>query len=895
MLKKNWKSFLTILFLAFNFSNKVFSQFVFKSKETELKKPALELDVPESGLKYKKIFASTRKEIKHDTSKNKEYIKKPNLCLYRHCGTGEKCQISESTGKAICVCKRHCKPVDQPVCGTNEKFYRNHCEMHRDSCLKKVDIQNAKHYDCFYKRYQCSKENFTKNVLETLIRTKRTKEDIYLDSSLEEEDDVYTDDEREDLIKSVFRDLDVDNDKLIGNKDIYEISKSLDLQASYSIDLFDPPCTLFHLINLHDSGKDHSVNIIEFFAAYNITTLQLEQPYKSVEVIKGGNPTIKCDIEGDENPVWRRLDRLIKPKPELQVQGRWLRITSVALDHIGNYSCNARRHGNLKQIISLNVMTKPSVEVYQASNRCMLGESYSFKCHVTSKPTPSRIYWLKDDKIVDTNDDDSKYLVLDGGRSLHINEATLEDGGSFTCVAVNPAGESKMMVDLIITDQITSMKTDYSFDLYDSPSFYLFHQNGVSSLEPQSCFLTSLISSNDPVPGLLRQNKLCDKNSNNERTCSWSTSVKAGSRNLYVGQPTENRVIVLDTKSQSIDEVIATDLYPTTLAYHKDLDEVYVICKDEFAGKPLTILLVIHSASISGFHSASRIVPSFNSVSLTSFDLSPEQTEVEDKQNYLSQSFRHEDSKYFDPNINYAFLVDKNGKKLRKLNLNSPHFDVEEIADLSSYNFTIEKVFFRPIGGYIDVVCTNDQGDVVENLSIDYLSGVLVEVTSESGNDFYDEQYLSKDGDFLARVSHVTGSATIYSIDNCGKIKLEVAIRISFSVTQVIFRKVPSDVGMDTIVHFISSQNGAIVTVSMETQSMETIDANLQHFDNETILTRFNFENKQLITPSRWYERFIATAGDNGISIYDVTLQEVTCRNEEVKNLHLVSWVDVGV
>ena len=89
---------------------------------------------------------------------------------------------------------------------------------------------------------------------------------------------------------------------------------------------------------------------------------------------------------------------------------------------------------------------------------------------------------------------------------------------------------------------------------------------------------------------------------------------------------------------------------------------MYVICKDEFAGKPLTILLVIHSASISGFHSASRIVPSFNSVSLTSFDLSPDQTEVEEKQNYLSQIFRHEDSKYFDPNINYAFLVDKNGK-----------------------------------------------------------------------------------------------------------------------------------------------------------------------------------------------------------------------------------------
>ena len=65
--------------------------------------------------------------------------------------------------------------------------------------------------------------------------------------------------------------------------------------------------------------------------------------------------------------------------------------------------------------------------------------------------------------------------------------------------------------------------------------------------------------------------------------------------------------------------------------------------------------------------------------------------------------------------------------------MNSPHIDVDEIVDLSSYNYTIEKIFFRPIGGYIDVVCTNNQGDVVENLSIDYLSGVIVELTSESG------------------------------------------------------------------------------------------------------------------------------------------------------------------
>ena len=89
---------------------------------------------------------------------------------------------------------------------------------------------------------------------------------------------------------------------------------------------------------------------------------------------------------------------------------------------------------------------------------------------------------------------------------------------------------------------------------------------------------------------------------------------------------------------------------------------MYVICKDESVGKPLTILLVIHSASVSGFHSAARLVPSFNYVSLINFDSPLEQMEVEERNSYFSQSFRLEDSKYFDSNFNYTFLIDKKAK-----------------------------------------------------------------------------------------------------------------------------------------------------------------------------------------------------------------------------------------
>lgn len=67
------------------------------------------------------------------------------------CGRGSRCALSRETGEPECRCLEACKPSYVPVCGSDGRFYENHCELHRAACLlaKKIVIVHSK--DCFLK------------------------------------------------------------------------------------------------------------------------------------------------------------------------------------------------------------------------------------------------------------------------------------------------------------------------------------------------------------------------------------------------------------------------------------------------------------------------------------------------------------------------------------------------------------------------------------------------------------------------------------------------------------------------------------------------------------------------------------------------------------------------
>ncbi|XP_032833029.2 follistatin-related protein 1 [Petromyzon marinus] len=67
---------------------------------------------------------------------------KSKVCANVFCGAGRECSVSDK-GEPSCLCIAECKSHKRPVCGSNGKTYRNHCELHRDACLTGTKIQPA--------------------------------------------------------------------------------------------------------------------------------------------------------------------------------------------------------------------------------------------------------------------------------------------------------------------------------------------------------------------------------------------------------------------------------------------------------------------------------------------------------------------------------------------------------------------------------------------------------------------------------------------------------------------------------------------------------------------------------------------------------------------------------
>lgn len=74
-----------------------------------------------------------------------------NACKHKYCGLGKHCVVDHVSGQGECQCLDRCKPHYKPVCGSNGKFYQNHCELHRASCLAHQRITIVHSEECFYK------------------------------------------------------------------------------------------------------------------------------------------------------------------------------------------------------------------------------------------------------------------------------------------------------------------------------------------------------------------------------------------------------------------------------------------------------------------------------------------------------------------------------------------------------------------------------------------------------------------------------------------------------------------------------------------------------------------------------------------------------------------------
>ncbi|XP_072199268.1 hemicentin-1 isoform X3 [Excalfactoria chinensis] len=112
-------------------------------------------------------------------------------------------------------------------------------------------------------------------------------------------------------------------------------------------------------------------------------------------------------------------------------------IPAVQLAHAGRYTCVARNTaGSAHKHTTLHVQEPPIIQIQPGMLDVVVNNPVLLPCEAVGTPQPI-IMWQKEGiSIMSTG---NGYTVLPNG-SLQITESAVEDAGTYTCVAQNPAG-----------------------------------------------------------------------------------------------------------------------------------------------------------------------------------------------------------------------------------------------------------------------------------------------------------------------------------------------------------------------------------------------------------------------------------------------------------------------
>ncbi len=86
--------------------------------------------------------------------------------------------------------------------------------------------------------------------------------------------------------------------------------------------------------------------------------------------------------------------------------------------------------------------------------------------------------------------------------------------------------------------------------------YYVFHKDGINIFDPDNCGFRHSIPASHPLPDL--PGTLCSETSasgEEKKGCSWGDAVNVKGRYVYVTQPGQNRIIIIDARLQQIHEV----------------------------------------------------------------------------------------------------------------------------------------------------------------------------------------------------------------------------------------------------------------------------------------------------------------------------------------------------
>uniref|UniRef100_A0A4X2KHQ6 Follistatin like 4 n=1 Tax=Vombatus ursinus TaxID=29139 RepID=A0A4X2KHQ6_VOMUR len=770
-------------------------------------------------------------------------------CESKHCGRGSRCIVNEETQMPECQCLEVCKSTYMPICGSDGKFYENHCELHRASCLQKKKIYIIHSKDCFFKGDTCTMADY--NRLKHILLDLQVQR--HPQSSIPDPD---SSSQKHFLVESLFKYLDYNGNGYLSSSELTQGPPENDFLG----------CSLEDLLRFDDYNNDGSLSLQEFYTTFQVVHLSLpkEQRIIVTTVTVGLSTVLTCGIQGALRPpiIWERngitLNFLDLEDINDFGEDDSLYITKVTTIHMGNYTCHAYGYEDLYQTHVLQVNVPPVIRVYPETQAQEPGVSASLKCHAEGIPTP-RITWLKNG--MDVGPKLSKQLsLIANGSELYINSVRYEDTGAYTCIAKNEVGVDEDISSLFIEDSARKTLANILWreeGLSVGNVFYVFSDDGITIIQPTDCEIRRHIKPNEKI--FASYEEICPQMKGEiTQSCQWASAVNIRNRYIYVTQPVLSRILIIDVQTQKVQQAIGVDSLPVKLLYDKSHDQVWVL----------------------SWGNMQKSQPSLQVI--------PEASAGESQQHIIRVPYEGVDDFFIPPtnlvinHIRFGFIFNKSNLTVHKIDLETMML----VKTISFHNYSCipHAMAYTHLGGYFFVQCKKNQTTLASSQVV--IDSVTDAVIGPNG-DIKGVPHVSPDGHFLVSTDEDSGRLQVQAITTRGEIQLLYDLRTDVHLCDLAFQ--PS---------FTESNQYYIYATSLFQTDLLFMELSTGRVDmlknlKEPILAQdWPWDsNTRIVKDSGLFGQYLITSAKESLFLINGWQKTLRCEVSGIKRGNTVVWV----